>query len=248
MRFVLSASDLKDRLSGAGHAFPKRTDGITGATDVWPEPHLIVTVGLYLDPTLKPEYRERYFVCLLESQDNPAPVLQYDPAFALAESFCAVVEQSPPRSGFMDGPFRWLLQRLQRFRQLLLWPANRGNESVSLKIDPLRLSKELPRLAVWLRATNMASVEVGAIILNLTEAGDCEVLWKIADAVSDSCKDWYVSDPECKEVYCLHRHDKIVASVPNQMEREAMLQELANRSDLIEDCSRYHSEMEDESR
>jgi hypothetical protein len=239
MRRTLAVRELRDRLIGAGHEVPNGTDETAGAADVWPNPHTIVTVGLHLDPTLKPEYRKRYFACLLESQDNPVPVLQYDTAFALPEPFRSAAQQPPPAGRFMGGPFRWLLHRLLRFRQVLLWPAT-GSQG----FGRLGLPEERPRLREWFRDATVAPFEVGAIVFNLTEARDCGVLWEVANGVSDSCKDWYVSDPECKEVYRLHHHEKVVACVPDRAAREEMLQELADRNDGIENCSGYDSEMD----
>ena len=241
MRRTLTVRELRDWLISAGHEVPKGTDEMAAVTDVKPRPHTIVTVGLYLDPMLKPEYRERYFTCLLEAQDNPVPVLQHDAAFALPEPFRSAAEHLHPAGDFMDGPFRWLLHRLLRFRQVLFWPASRGNESVRREFIRLGLSGERPTL----RDATVAPFEFGAIVLNLTEAEDCEVLWEVANGVSDSFNDWYVSDPDCKEVYLLHHHYKVVACVLDQMAREEMLRELADWDDLIEDCSGYDSEMDD---
>jgi hypothetical protein len=232
MRRTLVVRELRDRLIGAGHEVPNGTAEAAGETDVWPSPHTIVTVGLHLDPTLKPEYRQRYFACLLESQDNPVPVLQYDTAFAIPEPFHSAAQQSPTAGRFMGGPFQWLLHRLLRFRQVILWPA-----TGSPRFGRLVLSEERPRLTEWIRDATVVPFEVGAIVLKLTEARDCGVLWEVADGVSDSCNDWYVSDLECKEVYRLHHHEKIVACAPDRAAREEMLQELADRDDVIEDCS-----------
>jgi hypothetical protein len=229
MRRILVVRELRDRLISADH--------LLAALNVLPCPNTHVTVGLNLDPTLKPEYRERYFACLLESQDNPVPIVQYDAAFALSEPFRDAAEQSLPASDFMDGPFRWLLHRLLRFRSMLLWPAN------CPEAGWIGLLEERPRLGEWLRDATVAPFAVGAIVLNSTDARDCAVLWEVAKSVSDSFIDWYVSDPECNEVYRLHHHDKIEASVPNPTTREKMLQELAERDDVIEDCSGYDFEM-----
>jgi hypothetical protein len=87
--------------------------------------------------------------------------------------------------------------------------------------------------------------EVGAIILDLSKEGDCGVLWEVAGYVSEEVYNWYVSDPQCKQVYLMHHHDRIEVSIRDPQVREQMLKELADRDDLFEDCSGYESSMDD---
>lgn len=246
MRSTITATELRDRLTRAGHALPTPIDEAPGAADACPRPETIVTVGLDLDPTLRPAYRDRYFACLLESPENPVPVLQYDAAFALTEPFRNVAGKQPPAGDFMGGPFRWLLHRLLRFRHVLLWPSSRGTTLGNSGFDWLEPSERLPRLGAWLREAKPAALTVGAIMLDLSEASDFGVLWEVAADVSNSFKDYYASDQDCQEVYTLHHHDKVIASVPDRAAREAMLQELTDRDDVLEDCSGYVSVMDDE--
>jgi hypothetical protein len=217
-----------------------------GITNLWPPPDSIVTVGLNLDPFFKKEYRQRYFACLLESPSNKVPVLQYEPIFALPKPFRGLVSTARYPDNFVGGPFRWLLRRLLRFRRVLLWPASYGYWSVSRRFDWVGASRELPRLEKWLRDAARAPVMIGAIVLNLSQAKDCAVLWEVADSISDGWVDhWYVSDLACKEVYKMHHHDKVMASVPGRSRRNKMLRELASWGDVFEDCSGYHSEIDD---
>jgi hypothetical protein len=66
-----------------------------------------------LDPTLRPADRQRHFVCLLKSEQDPSPALRDEPAFALPEAYRAL-EPVPSHHPFLGGPFRWLLRRLIR--------------------------------------------------------------------------------------------------------------------------------------
>ena len=66
---IFSAKELRERLITAGQDVPKETDE-TDAVILPYSPDKIVTVGLNLDPTLMPEYRNRYFACLVESKDK----------------------------------------------------------------------------------------------------------------------------------------------------------------------------------
>ena len=98
MKRTLALSELRDLLSGSGHDVRKATDETAGAANVRSDPDTIVTVGLNLDPTLMPEYRKRYFACLLDSPDNPVPVLQYEEAFSLPEPLRSAATRSPAAS------------------------------------------------------------------------------------------------------------------------------------------------------
>jgi hypothetical protein len=125
---TLAASKRIHRLIAAGHETWKAPDDTAGVADVGPTPRTIVTVGLSLDPMLKPAYRQHYFACLLGSPQNPVPVLQYEVDISLPEAFHGAAEHRPAGGRFMAGPFRWLQYRLLPFRQVLLWPASRGND------------------------------------------------------------------------------------------------------------------------
>jgi hypothetical protein len=206
----LSASELRATLITAGQEVLEENGDAIDVVHVSPSRDIIVTVSLNLDPTLKPKYRERYFACFLESEQNPVPVIRFDPSFAFPEEFRSVAEQSPPANEFVDGPFRWLLHRLLRFSEVLFWPTS----------------------------TDFA------MVLDLSQRDDCKVLWEAANGDYGPL-DCYVSDPECREVYRLHHHDKVVPSIPDKSAREEMLQELAARNDLFEDCSGYGSEMDE---
>jgi hypothetical protein len=101
---------------------------------------------------------------------------------------------------------------------------------------------ELPRLRAWLEACRAITSEPAAIVLDLTDTNDSGVLWEVANSVSDSCVDFFVSDPDCAELYTIHHHDKIVACLPDPVSRAEMLRELEQWDDVLEDCSGYENE------
>jgi hypothetical protein len=106
----------KGRLKARGHLVPAE-DGLA----VWPSPDTVVTVALEADPTLRTEYRGRYFLC------EPEP-----------EHILNVVGCPEPHRGrwtelllrqpydFLAGPGSWLLARLARFRRVVTWTAKEG--------------------------------------------------------------------------------------------------------------------------
>jgi hypothetical protein len=237
---LITANELHNRLVRAGHHSPPDEARIC-ATDVWPPPETILTVAADLDPTLKPAGRQHYFACYLKSEEDPVPVLQEEPAFALPELFREVAKESPAGDCFLDGPFRWLLRRIARFDSVLLWPACREPGSGGA-FTQAGLFEETPRLRGELPRDTASLAAIGAVILDIKREPDCRILWEVANQVSQSFFDYFVSDLECREVYRLHHHGKVVVSLPDGASRQGLLDELENWSDLIEDCSGYETD------
>ena len=82
--------------------------------------------------------------------------------------------------------------------------------------------------------------------LNLRRESDCRVLWEVMNRVSQSCLDFFVADLDCREVYRLHHHGKVVVSIPDGSSRQKLLDDLAVHADLIEDYSGYTSDWDDD--
>lgn len=238
---AITATELRARLLRAGHDVAHRSNEVAGL-DVWPSPDTIMTVALDLDPTLRPAYRERYFACLLEFETNPVPVIQFDADFALPGLFETIAVEQPVAERFMVGPFRWLLSRLSR--HLLLWPSRSDHgKSAFASVEVLEFC---PELGHWLRAAGLPEADVGAVVLDLADQADCRVLWKVASYVAQACDDIYVSDLQCTEVYRMHHHDKIVVSIPDPEARQALLHELMDQYDVLENCSGYSMPTDEE--
>jgi hypothetical protein len=235
MMATLTAADLHERLSRAGHFC---------ATGLWPTPETIVTVAMNLDPTHGPSSRRRYFACLSRSEEDPNPALRDEPAFALPVLF-RELEPVPSEDPFLGGPFRWLLRRLIRFDRILLWPACRDQESSGGFTNPQPID-EVPELRRVLPADPAELAAIGAIVLDRDSPQACRILWQVANEVARSFYDFFVSDPNCNEVYRLHHHGKVVVSIPNEELRRELLDELTSWSSLIEDCSGYVSDWDDE--
>jgi hypothetical protein len=241
---TITVDDLRNRLVRAGHRVPEE-EGTPRGTDVCPGPETYVTVGMNLDPTLKPAYRQRYFACYLLSEDDPVPVLRDEPAFALPELLREAAAGSPADDRFLGGPVRWLLRRLVRFDSVLLWPACRW-PSPGGAFARAGLLEEVPLLRERLPADSPSLADVGAVVLDLGREPDWRVLWEAANEVSQSIYDFFVGDLGCREVYRMHHHGKVEVAIPDGPARQEMLDELAGWSDLIEDCSGYDSGWDDE--
>ena len=238
---TITANELRNRLVLAGHAVLDGQEAICPIV-VAPTPEAIVTVGMNLDPTLMPAYRCRYFACYLKSEEDPVPALRDDPSFALLEVARRVSMAYPGDDCFLGGPFRWLLRRIVRFDSVLLWPGNRESNSNGL----LGLPEEAPSPRKEQSSNSLGQDETGAVVLDLKRESDWRILWQVASQVSQSSSDFFIADLECNEVYQMHHHGKVVASLPDGTSSQELLDELAGWSDLIEDCSNYISEWDDE--
>ena len=56
----------------------------------------------------------------------------------------------------------------------------------------------------------------GAALLDLSDLGDCQVIWEAANLVGVGSYDFFLSDPAGREVYLLHHHDKPVTAGPTR--------------------------------
>jgi hypothetical protein len=240
---AVTADTLRSRLVRAGQPAPDNED-TPCATDVWPTPEAIVTVAMNLDPTLMPAYRRRYFACCLKSEVEPVPALRDEPAFALPEVARMIATEDQAEDRFLGGPFRWFLRRIMRFDSVLLWPACREPDSGGA--FPQADLQGAPLLRAKLPPDSSGLAGLGAVTLDLRREPDWRVIWEVATWVSHSFSDFFVSDVECKEVYHLHHHGKVIASLPDHDSRQDLIEDLATWSDLIEDCSGYVSDWDDE--
>ncbi len=238
----LTTTQLHTLLRDQGHTL-RSEDTTAPCVDVQAPPEMIITVALDPDPTLKPIYRDRYFACLWNADEEP--LLRYAPAFALRGPFATVAEREPGNNEFVMGPVRWLLARLGRFQRVLLWPKDGfckdGGPGVLLTVAGGGRTEQVPHLARWFALHAPQPEGVGAALLNLTDLGDCQVLWEAANLVGESDYDIFVSDVAAREVYLMHHHDKVVISIPEGEARRELLEQLARQDGLLEDCSGYSS-------
>ena len=243
MTATIPTTELHNRLAQAGH-FSHQGEEPAGASALYPAPETIVTVAMDLDPTLMPASRQRYFACLLWSEEDPIPALRDEPAFALPEPF-RDLEPIPTDDGLLGGPFRWLVRRLFRFDRILLWPACQYPGSDRPFADTEVLD-QVPELRRMLPPDLSDLAVIGALVLDLKQTPACRLLYQVANEVSQSFSDFFVSDWDCREVYRLHHHGKVVVSIPDEELRHDLVNDLASWSSLIEDCSGYVSASDDD--
>src|SRR5262249_25779527 len=160
---------------------------------------------------LKPAYRERFFACRTDEANSCDG--HQEPSLTLPAAFAKVAGVGPAESDFLAGPVRWLVARLQPFPRVLLWPVGEYRDALGF-VRPEVLAA-LPRLRTLLGSDGPVGGAIGAVVLDLTQPGDVAVFWEVADLVGRNHEDFYVGDEAATEVYLLHHHDKVVASVPD---------------------------------
>ena len=236
--------ELNVLLRRGGHRLWARNIEDPEGVEVWPRSDLVVTVAMNLDVCQPADCRDRFYAVLVD--DGSFPILRHHPDFALPESFGeAAAAERRSYGAFMAGSFRWALRRLARFPRVLLWPEDQIRSPGQFMRDPWVLEK-MPHLREWLSREPSVPPTAGALVLDLFDAADCQVLWEVAEQVEASPFNYYICDPEGAEVYQLHHHSKVVISIPDARERRRLLEELSNYPDLLEDCSGFESEDYDE--
>jgi hypothetical protein len=233
----LARPELRQHLCSKGHNFSE-TAREADNVDVSPPPDIGITVAVEPDAILYPEYRNRYFAFRAECTDEP--LLPCDRYFPLPEAFKLAAKRDPPAGDLMAGPVRWLIHRLVRFPRILLWPMS---SSLIYTADGWlpEVFGRVPRLRPLHPKACLYGEAAGAIILNQGDPADAQVLWSVANHVSQLGDDYFVSDLDGAEVYMLHHHDNVVISIPDQHRRSHLLDELAGWSDVLMDCSGYTS-------
>jgi len=243
----LTRGRLHGLLKARGHTFWS-AEPVEAPIVVSPPLGIYLTVGLDADGTLKPAYRDRYFSCRRNAADEP--VLRHLPAFALSGPFATAAERDPGNNYFAIGPVRWLLARVRPFERVLLWPRGgfRGDDGLGflLTTGGGERTEQAPHLARWFQRHALEPARVSAVVLDLSDLGDCQVIWEAVNLVGGGTYDFFLSDAAGREVYQMHHHDKVVVSIPDARARRELLTELSGQADVFEDCSGYRSEADQE--
>ena len=204
-----------------------------------------MTVGQNLDPLHDPTHRNHYFATLLDWEEDK-PLLRNHPDFTLPESFAAALEVEPIGGrlnigNFLLSPFRWLIHRLVRFPQLLLWPEHK-TRALDGFVRSDQEHEEPPQLRAWLEEAGTIPSNADALILDTKASVDCKVLWEVAAQVESGFYNYFIADMQATEVYQLQHHSKVIVSIPESQERQRLLDELSRYPDVLENCSNFISE------
>jgi hypothetical protein len=233
------------RLEARGHclAAPNRqtATGFTFQSD----PDTYMTVAVEPDGVLKPQYRERFFLCDPEPEQVFRVMGCPEPH---RSRWLELVSLQPPGywRDFLAGPGSWLLVRLTRFGEVVAW-SERGLPWDGLDAPHHRgWGMEVPAKA----APFFAPLEgPEANRPRLLPVGDGRFADAVAACVlfaSVGMRDCYLADADAGEVYLAHHHEKVVVLIPDAGVRERLLQELRGADWLFTDVSGYASSIDDE--
>lgn len=246
MRERLSFDTWRQRLASKGHRIAEQDETERTSFGIWPDPGTIITVAVDPDGTLKPDYRQRYFLCECEPEQIFRLVGCPEPH---RNRWLELLSRQPEGywHDFLAGPGAWTLARLTQFREVVTW-AERGLAWTALEDRTYRdWGMDVPTEAIRF---SQATHGTEAYQPYRFSSGD----ERFADAVaacflfaSVDLRDCYLADAEGSEVYLAHHHDKVVISIPDAVARETVLQELSEAAWLVEDVSGYaYSGDEDE--
>lgn len=230
---IIPQSELRQMLVDRGHCI---TDTAEFSAEVYPPSDKTVTVALNLDPAVRSEFRTNYYCTFVDHEY--VPELAKKPEFALPMRFIAASRRGGGSWGrFMAGPVRWLFVRLEPLHQVLLWPDDEIWRPTTF-VEPSVLEK-LPSLRQLLTQIDTIPSDGRGITLELSDPLACSALWEIAEECENGFNDFFVGDITNNTVYTIHHHSRIEISIPDDKLRQALLAELNDKSEVLENCSHY---------
>jgi hypothetical protein len=204
--------------------------------DVLMSADTIMTVAVRRDPTVKHEYRNRFFLC------RPAPksILGKTLSPTNRRKWLETIGRIGGRlqSNFLAGPGTWLLHHVCPDEKLLVWPqsgstwypelCNEVKGIIPTSVDPLPFVSGLQR-----------SVGIGPLCL-FPESGDFVQNFALCFLVSVlACNECFISNESYEAVYEVHHHEKIVISIPGQQSRDHLVEKMRGRPKIFLDASGY---------
>ena len=225
-------------LSRSGHELYETT---SAGLRVCPSPDTSIVVAIDADVTLYPAYRQRFFLCQPGAED------------ILTRAVCPVsirqqwgellVRLAPDQSRkLLAGPGAWTLTRLVQNDPILIWGVGSGYWEQSYRDTEYELieSKLGDRInfGPWRKhLTEGASKE--AYCLNPGDDQFAVTLAAYFLLSSYNHFEFYLTNTDCTEVYEIHHHDEVTASIPDPDLRQQVLEDLIQNQDIYTDISGY---------
>ena len=211
------------------------------------DPEKIVTVALEQDVLVYPKFRHRYFVCSPEPEHVFGALSCPEP---LRLRWLQLVSQQRPSywRDFLAGPGSWLLSRLARFEDVVIWsdrildwqgiydatyrdPGMYFPEAGSSFFSPLRGEpKPFSPCLTAVGQRDFADVVAACFLLVNYGGQDC-----------------YVADAEATEVYLVSNDEKVILSIPGVTLRDRIVQELEKSQPPFKNVSGYSGSADDDS-
>jgi hypothetical protein len=231
----LTARHLRTRLR-TNHHRCHRSDYDPEGVRVRPREEMIITVALNEDYTLLDRFRRRFFLC------------EPEPESILLRAGCPEgirrrwIKLAMNVHGWwhyiLAGPGSWVLSRLYRYDRLTLW-GNYGTLGRANYVQRM-FERESAALRNALPASLPLRDDKDLVILRLRRRDPRFVYVLAASFLMASMEEnCYIAGDDFAEVYTLHHHDMVMASIPRVVSRHEVLRHFMENADVYEDVSGY---------
>jgi hypothetical protein len=245
---VLRLSELSQRLQREGHDIEPQSE-ISDSVRVWPRPERIITVALEPDGTLYKRSRRRYFLCALDAE-----LLLHRAGCSgrITGRWLDALGRFVPNAGiyqdFVAGPGSWTLDQLSHGDAIWVWPDAQpyGWGWGQGDLEQVQQFWKSPITLPSILAVFKDERGPKASLVHTQAEEFVDLLTACCLLTSWSCQNCFMADSKLREVYYVHHHDKVVASIPHTGLRRQTLQGLRFNPDLYTDVSGYRSTMDDE--
>ena len=226
--------ELKDKLESTGHCLVETKAGGVG---VWTPPEARITVAVYPDATLHDPNPPNYFLC---APDARAILDNSQLTSDTRETWYSILNRfgGIELYDLLAGPATWALLRLSRYEQLIVWTngsrwkkdKDKEREDEYLEMvtslgSPVQfkpwythLSKYTDECAYILPTRNDAFLNTFAAYILLCSRNFREISF---------------TEPSFSEVYEVHHHDKVTASIPDVYQRSELLDSISGQPHLF---------------
>lgn len=239
----LSLDVWRERLEAGGHVVQSTEESGHPSFRLWPRPDTIVTVAVEPDVTLKPQYRQRYFLCECNAE-RVFRLVGCPPAHW--SRWQELLAQQPEGywHDFLAGPGAWTLARLARFPEVTAW-AERGLDWPGLDNQHHRdWGMSVPARAGPLFPPGDSAPAYQPCGFSTADERFPDAVAACFLFASVALRDCYLADAAGSEVYLAHHHDKVVISIPDSVARKDLVQEITDATWLFQDVSGYDEDDE----
>jgi hypothetical protein len=235
---TLSFTDLKIRLRRAGHRIIGTSPGRLRVA-ISPTAETIITLAVESDPVVRNEYRDRFFISRPEPE---AVIASAGAADYVADKWIEILlnMREPWQCAILAGPIAWVIGRLSLYTRIIMWSlSDECASAIESDIDRLtfRHVSIMKRAGPVLRGS--VSDDGSAFVLSGDLLLLCDVVAASCLLSCDSSVDHFFADDECREVYMIHRHGKVILSVPDANLRCDILLSLRRDPGIYDDISDY---------
>jgi hypothetical protein len=234
-----SLDNLRVMLLSAGHELAE-----PGSTDVrvCPTPDLRIVVATQPDVTLYPAHRRHFFLCRPRAESI---LIRAGCPFTLCRQWSELLVRMHGRHSreVLAGPGTWLLSRLIKHDPILIWGVGSGYWEQSYCDSEYEVIENELGTRIDFGPWRKHLIEGTCQTTHYLSPQDEQFPHILAAYLllsSYNFFEFYLANINCTEVYEIHHHDKVTASVPVPELKVQILKDLTANPDLYIDVSGYH--------